>query len=167
MNYIKRIFSGRINRKNYFFGLIFFFIILMAISIAGPLMGLSTEANDTIYCLLFLIFLFFVFSLHIRRLHDLGESGWFIFIFMVPLFNLILLLQLLFAKGNSAINKYGAPLPDGINFFDVIFNKNYEVVSNKAISDNKKQYCANCGEEIDSNSKFCEKCGTRNINTKK
>lgn len=167
MNYIKKIYSGRINRKNYFLGLVFFFILLILVAIAVSLMGFSKETNDTIFGLLTLFLVFYVLSLHVRRLHDFGESGWFIFIFMIPLFNLILLLQLLFAKSNDGDNKYGEPLSKNTKILDAIFNKNYEGAMNKAINDGKKQYCANCGEEVDADSKFCGKCGARNINTNK
>jgi len=161
MNYIKKIYSGRINRKNYFLGLLFFFFCLFIVMIATSLALSSSETSGFLIGLAVFIFWFYILSLHVRRLHDFGQSGWMVFIFIVPLVNLIFLIQLLSTKSNDGINKYGVSPSMSENFLDVIFNKNYKGILNKTIDDNKKQYCANCGEGIDSNSKFCEKCGIK------
>ena len=44
-------------------------------------------------------------SLLVRRLHDIGYSG---FLLLIPLFNLYLFLLALFKRGDSGINKYGS-----------------------------------------------------------
>lgn len=49
-------------------------------------------------------------SLYIRRLHDLGYSGWLTLLSLVPLASMVLFLYLLFAPGKNDGNKYGAPL---------------------------------------------------------
>ena len=48
----------------------------------------------------------------IRRLHDVGKSGWFIFIALIPLVGAIWLLVLLFTESESGENEYG-PSPKG------------------------------------------------------
>jgi len=161
MNYIKKIYGGRINRKNYFLGLLFFFFCVFVVMIAVSSAIFSSETSGFLIGLAVFIFWFYVLSLHVRRLHDFGQSGWMVFIFIVPLVNLIFLIQLLSTKSNDGINKYGVSPSKDEKFLDAIFNKNYKGTLNKAIGNNKKQYCANCGEGIDSNSKFCEKCGNK------
>ena len=121
LEYLKRIPTGRIGRKNYFFGLLFFpilasfifFIILFVISV-------STDHVNFLFILFLLFFsilyILYIFSLHIRRLHDIGKTGWLI------LFGPITVLLILFIKGNSSINKYG-DIPSR-NFLKDVFNIN-------------------------------------------
>ena len=46
----------------------------------------------------------------VRRLHDLGRSGWHFWLFLVPFYNIYLSLILCFTRGSSAENEYG-PAP--------------------------------------------------------
>ena len=62
-----------------------------------------------IFFVLYLATIIFVWSLHIRRWHDLGHSGWFSLLNLVPIVNLVVLIYLLCAKGEEGSNKYGEP----------------------------------------------------------
>ena len=44
----------------------------------------------------------------IRRLHDLGRSGWLSLVSLVPIVNWVLGIYLLFTKGQAGSNKYGS-----------------------------------------------------------
>ncbi len=44
----------------------------------------------------------------IRRLHDVGKSGWWYFILLIPLLGGIWLLVLLCTEGNPGENSYGS-----------------------------------------------------------
>jgi uncharacterized membrane protein YhaH (DUF805 family) len=44
-----------------------------------------------------------------RRLHDVGKSGWFNLLILVPVLNLIFILYLLFAPGDKQSNRFGSP----------------------------------------------------------
>lgn len=46
----------------------------------------------------------------VRRLHDIGRSGWFFLLIVVPVIGLVLLAVLLQLKGSSTENDWGAPL---------------------------------------------------------
>ena len=48
---------------------------------------------------------------HVKRLHDLGHSGWWVLLFIVPFINLGLLFYLFFFRGQMGGNQYG---PDPI-----------------------------------------------------
>ena len=50
----------------------------------------------------------------IRRLHDIGKSGWWVLISLIPLFGGIILLVMLMRDSQAGDNKYGAN-PKGIN----------------------------------------------------
>ena len=47
-------------------------------------------------------------SVVVRRLHDVGKSGWFYLIILIPLVGFIWMLVLLVSNGNVGENKYGA-----------------------------------------------------------
>lgn len=47
----------------------------------------------------------------VRRLHDLGRSGWFALGLVIPFVNVAVGLWLLFAAGNPGANQYGPPPP--------------------------------------------------------
>ena len=43
----------------------------------------------------------------IRRWHDLGKSGWFTLLLLIPLVNLIVAIYLWVKKGDEGPNQYG------------------------------------------------------------
>ena len=47
-------------------------------------------------------------AVSIRRLHDVGKSGWFLLISLIPLVGGIWLIVLLASKSNPGENQYGA-----------------------------------------------------------
>jgi hypothetical protein len=57
-------------------------------------------------CLLYFVF---VFSLYIRRWHDLGQSGWYSLLMIIPFVSFVALIYLMFAKGDEGPNAYGEP----------------------------------------------------------
>jgi uncharacterized membrane protein YhaH (DUF805 family) len=106
MDYIKKLYSGRINRKDYVLDLLC--LILARVLLEGVLDNVLASGDSTfihigiltIYLVVDTVFFVYIFSLHVRRLHDLGESGWKAFLLFIPLINLIILIRLLFAKSN-------------------------------------------------------------------
>ena len=55
-----------------------------------------------------------VLTWHVKRLHDLGKSGWYVLLLLVPLVNTVVLLWMLVARGVPGPNRYG-PGPTGGN----------------------------------------------------
>ena len=51
-------------------------------------------------------------TLIIRRLHDVGRRGWFVWLLLVPTIGQVLLLWFLVHKGQNWVNKYGPPRPE-------------------------------------------------------
>ncbi len=60
----------------------------------------------TIGCVVCCTYVMMVF-LWIQRIHDLGKSGWFALLLLVPVVNIVFLLYLLFAEGEHGPNAYG------------------------------------------------------------
>ena len=55
----------------------------------------------------FLPTVYVIFVAMVRRFHDLGRSGWWSLLALIPLVNLALLVYLAFAPGQKWVNKWG------------------------------------------------------------
>jgi uncharacterized membrane protein YhaH (DUF805 family) len=61
------------------------------------------------YAIVILAHTIFTFSVYVRRLHDLDQSGLLTLLMLVPLVNILLGIYLLFFRGTEGSNRYGAP----------------------------------------------------------
>ena len=101
MNYYLKVlqnyatFSGRARRSEYWYFVLFNFIISIVVGLIEGAMG--TEALGVIYSLAVLIP---SLAVAVRRMHDVGKSGWFL---LIPIYNLILACT----DGDKGDNKYG------------------------------------------------------------
>jgi uncharacterized membrane protein YhaH (DUF805 family) len=101
MNYYLKVlqnyatFSGRARRSEYWYFFLFNFIISFVLGFVGGIMDTTVLAN--IYTLVVLIP---SIAVGVRRMHDVGKSGWFI---LIPIYNLILA----FTEGEKGENEYG------------------------------------------------------------
>ena len=97
-------YSGRSDRKQFWWFYLFFVIsifICLAISLIFISLLLLLDLNSLgmfslIFAYLYLLFVPSMIALLIRRMHDVGKSGWFI---LIPLYNFYLLVQPSFEKG--------------------------------------------------------------------
>ena len=110
-------FSERARRKEYWmfalFNIIFFFAWAIIFMIAFSLTQHSDPDRllSTIYItyLSYFIILFLPgLAVSVRRLHDVGKSGWWLFISLIPFIGAIWLFILLLTDGQQGDNKYGA-----------------------------------------------------------
>ena len=60
-----------------------------------------------LYCIYKANSFVFSFTQNVRRLHDLGHSGWFMLWFLIPLINFLVIFYVFFAHGEEGNNKYG------------------------------------------------------------
>ena len=102
MNYYLKVlsnyatFSGRARRSEYWGFFLFHLIISIAVASFGGLMDMTFLS--TIYSLAVLIP---AIAVGVRRMHDVGKSGWFL---LIPIYNLILACT----EGTKGENEYGA-----------------------------------------------------------
>lgn len=126
-NYVT--FSGRARRSEYWYFVLFNLIFSWAAIILDHFLGTSFIINtmngpiDFYYGYIYLIYALVVFlpsfAVFVRRLHDVGKSGWFLLIGLIPLVGAIWLLVLLFTDSDEGPNKYGLN-PKGIGNRDEI-----------------------------------------------
>jgi uncharacterized membrane protein YhaH (DUF805 family) len=110
-------FSGRARRTEYWM----FFLINLLISIAATLLDRvlgTTFGSADQYGAFSLFYSLAVFipslAVAVRRLHDIGKSGWYLLVLIIPLVGIIWLLILLVREGDRGANAYGED-PKGFN----------------------------------------------------
>ena len=112
-------FSGRARRKEYWMFILFNMIIAMILLLIDNALGLSFNyvGNELgmgyLYWLYYLLTFLPGLAVMVRRLHDVGKSGWMFFIALVPIIGAIWLLVLFVKDSESGENKYG-PNPKGL-----------------------------------------------------
>lgn len=98
-------FSGRARRKEYWFFILWYMIILLGLAIID-VMTIGAGLLPGLYGLALLIPNLAVAA---RRLHDTGRTGWWLLIGLVPLIGLVLLV-FMFLDSQPGDNEYG-PYP--------------------------------------------------------
>ncbi len=96
-------FKGRARRQEYWMFTLFNFLIILGISIVLGLIGYLVDAPGIIslYFIYVLAVLVPTLAVIVRRLHDIGKSGWFYFIAFIPLIGTIWLLVLFCTEGDT------------------------------------------------------------------
>ena len=101
-------FNGRSRRKEYWMFVLFNLIISIVLSSLERMLGLSNEYGvgflSTIYNLGILIP---SIAVGIRRLHDIGKSGWWLLISLIPVIGWIWIIVLMATDGHPNSNEYG------------------------------------------------------------
>lgn len=116
-------FSGRARRMEYWMFTLINFLIGVVLSFIDMALGSKVGALEG-YGIISLVYFLAVFipglAVTVRRLHDIGKSGWFFLIVFIPLIGFIWLLVLLFTEGTRGPNKYGED-PKGLDPLQVDF----------------------------------------------
>ncbi len=100
-------FSGRSRRKEYWLFLLFNIILVVSISLIAESLGVRDYANIPLAIYILAVIIPFL-SLTIRRLHDIGKSGWYILIRLIPLIGGLWFLALMCTDSQYGDNKYGS-----------------------------------------------------------
>jgi uncharacterized membrane protein YhaH (DUF805 family) len=90
------VFSGRASRSEFWWFFLFSFLLLAVTSPVPALAGLAI-----------LVLFFPLFAVGIRRLHDIGKSGWFCLLYPIPIIGLILYLVWNCRGGEPEANRFG------------------------------------------------------------
>ena len=102
-------FKGRSRRKEFFYFLLVDLIVSLVVAkIQGPMDFLSLGLFTSVYGIFWLITLVASLAVFVRRLHDVGKSGWNILWMLLPVIGPIILLLYLIQDSEPGANKYGA-----------------------------------------------------------
>jgi uncharacterized membrane protein YhaH (DUF805 family) len=107
-NYDK--FGGRARRKEYWMFVLFNLIVSIVLGIVDTAVGTEIPGTNsgiigTIYSLVVLLP---SLAVAVRRMHDVGKSGWFI---LIPIYNFILSVS----EGDTGSNEYGPDPKDEVS----------------------------------------------------
>jgi uncharacterized membrane protein YhaH (DUF805 family) len=102
-------FSGRARRKEYWMFVLFNMIFIIVAMILDNVLGLTVGElpYGAFYLLYALAVLIPGLAVSVRRLHDVGKSGWMILIALIPIIGAIWLLVLTVTDSNPGENQYG------------------------------------------------------------
>lgn len=102
-------FNGRARRKEYWMFVLFNLIFSVIAMILDNVFGIAMEGigYGPLYGIYLLAIILPSLAVAVRRLHDIGKSGWMILITLIPLIGGIWLLVLLATDSNPGDNQYG------------------------------------------------------------
>jgi len=106
-------FSGRARRKEYWMFTLFNIAIILALMIVLIAMGATNNKaliaiGLVLYCGYALAVIIPSLAVCVRRLHDIGQSGWYYFIGFIPLVGGIILLVWFCQDSQAGENQWGA-----------------------------------------------------------
>lgn len=98
-------FSGRATRSEYWWFVLFLYATILCVVLLGVATGIDKPFLALIGIFVALSFIPIV-ALRVRRLHDIGKSGWWIFLGFVPYIGEIILF-IFSVMGSDGENEYG------------------------------------------------------------
>jgi uncharacterized membrane protein YhaH (DUF805 family) len=102
-------FSGRSQRSEYWYFLLFYMIIYIVLAVVDGITGsFSAKSGVGLLTGIFsLAMLLPSLAVTVRRLHDTDRSGWWILIGLIPLIGRIVLLLFLVHDSGTGANRFG------------------------------------------------------------
>ena len=108
-------FDGRATRSEYWYFILFYFILALIVSLVdilviNPMLGLTPEQaqqGGILQIIVGLGLLIPTLALTIRRLHDIGKSGWWFLIALIPIIGALALIYFYVQDSQVGSNLYG------------------------------------------------------------
>lgn len=104
-------FKGRARRSEYWFAYLFYILVYFGAVIVDAVIGTALIVTALWVLATFIPFL----AVAIRRLHDIGRSGWFLLMGLIPFAGAIVLLIFFVEDSQKGDNAYG-PSPKEASF---------------------------------------------------
>jgi len=107
-------FNGRARRKEYWMWTLYCTIVYLFAMVLDNVLGLNFElfgqdlGYGWLYVTIGITHLIPGLGIVVRRLHDVGKSGWFYLIILIPLIGFIWILVLFCTEGDKEDNKWGS-----------------------------------------------------------
>lgn len=107
-------FSGRATRPEYWYFILFLFVGGIAAGLVDAIVfGVEEDSGELLSILFSLATFLPSLAVGVRRLHDIGRSGWWLLIGLVPLIGAIVLIVWFATKSQDGANDHG-PDPHGL-----------------------------------------------------
>jgi uncharacterized membrane protein YhaH (DUF805 family) len=102
------VFDGRARRKEYWYFVLFNAIIGFVLGLIEAVAGIGPEIGFSVLGGIYtLAILLPSIGVNIRRLHDIGRSGWWLFISLIPFIGAIIMLIFTVTDSQEGTNQYG------------------------------------------------------------
>lgn len=111
-----RDFNGRARRKEYWMFILFYLLFAATAMVLDNILGIAIEGvgYGPIYILYVLAMLVPSLAVAVRRLHDIGKSGWMLLISLIPIIGSIWVIVLLAKDSAPGENEYGLNPKEGV-----------------------------------------------------
>ncbi len=104
--------QGRIGRLRYLaWSLVLIGAFMLAASVCAAVMSVSLVAGGLLSTVAVIALAVVSIQMGVQRLHDIGWSGWFLLLNLVPLLGSVFPFVMVLMPGNAGANAYGAPPP--------------------------------------------------------
>jgi uncharacterized membrane protein YhaH (DUF805 family) len=101
--------EGRANRAWYFWHVLLDDLVIITAFIILMVVGVATESALVFLPMIGVVIagLWAAIAITVKRLHDINRPGWHWFLLIIPIYNIVLGLQLLFQRGTDGANQFG------------------------------------------------------------
>ena len=107
------VFDGRAHRTEFWMFALVNVIVSLVLGVVDGIIGTRTGGLGLLGGLYSLAVLVPSLAVGVRRLHDIGRSGWWLLIALIPLVGIIVLIVWYATEGDRAPNAYGPNPWDG------------------------------------------------------
>ncbi len=114
--------EGRLGRMRYIaWSIVFMLALIPAVIVSAVAFKISAFVGIPVALVVTLAAIVIGIQISVKRLHDIGWSGWLILITVIPVVGSIFQLLMFFLPGSTGSNRYGAPPPANSTAVIVLF----------------------------------------------
>jgi uncharacterized membrane protein YhaH (DUF805 family) len=100
-------FTGRARRSEYWWFVVFNAVVTTLGGVVDALVGTRSGSTGVVQVIATLALLLPALAVGVRRLHDVGQSGWTLLLIIIPVLGALILVFAFFSRDSQADNKYG------------------------------------------------------------
>jgi uncharacterized membrane protein YhaH (DUF805 family) len=100
-------FNGRAPRPEFWWFVLFTAVVTTIASVVDALVGIHIRGDGLLQGIAAFALLLPSLAVGVRRLHDVGQSGWWLLLLIVPVLGPLILVYLFFVRDSVPGNKYG------------------------------------------------------------
>lgn len=100
-------FNGRLSRQDWLIGMVGWIVLLLGLIFLLNLIGSKMLLGSTMM-VLYPVFIWSSFAIHVKRWHDIGRSGWEVLAYFIPGVAIFACIFLAVFPGVEGENKYGS-----------------------------------------------------------